>query len=138
VADSPISQLLDAVRGLDAEIIAAQFAPDGKLLTVDGQRAQGREAIRGVLAEFLGTLRSTTHRITAQWHEDDAWIAEVEASYELRDSLRLKSLPRAFVLREGPDGIADLRIYGAHERPLTDSRAGGKGIWIGDRWIPPL
>jgi hypothetical protein len=91
-----------------------------------------------VLASFLATLRTTTHRITAEWHEDNVWIAEVEASYELQDWLQINELPRAFVLRDGPDGFADLRVYGAHERPLTDHRTGEEGMWVGGRWVPPL
>jgi hypothetical protein len=94
--------------------------------------------VRRLLTAFISTLRSTSHRITAQWHEDDAWIAEVEANYELQDYLQLNGLPRAFVLRLGPEGITDFRVYGAHEQPLTDHRTGEEGMWVGGRWVPPL
>lgn len=116
----------------------ALVAPDARLLTVDGRRAAGADAVRELLTDFLSTLRSTTHRVTAQWHQDNVWIAEVEASYELKDRRRIDALPRAFVLRDGPVGFADLRVYGAHERPLAEPSTGAKGMWIGDRWIPPL
>ncbi len=66
------------------------------------------------------------------------WIAEVDCSYELQDWLQLNALPRAFVLRMGPEGIIDLRAYGAHEQPLTEHRTGEEGMWVGGRWIPPL
>jgi hypothetical protein len=59
-------------------------------------------------------------------------------SYELQDWLRLEGLPRVFVARMGSGGIADLRAYGAHEHPLSDHRTGEEGMWIGNRWIPPL
>ncbi len=65
----------------------ALMAPDVRMLVADGRRAEGTEAVRHLLGEFLGQLRSTTHQITAQWHEDDVWIAEVDASYELSDWL---------------------------------------------------
>jgi hypothetical protein len=52
--------------------------------------------------------------------------------------MRTSPLPRVFVLREGPDGIADLRVYGSHERWLMEHRTGEEGMWIGERWIPPL
>jgi hypothetical protein len=138
VADSPLEQLLDAVDRLDAEGVVALMEPDIRFLTVDGRRAEGLDAVRKLVTDFLAELRSTSHRITAQWHEGDAWIAEVEASYELRDWLQLNRLPRIFVARVGSGGIADLRAYGAHERPLTEHRTGEEGMWIGDRWIPPL
>lgn len=140
VDESPIADLLVAVDRLDAEAVTALFARDGCLLTVDGRRADGIEAVREVFTDFLADLRSTSHRITAQWHwqDGDVWIAEVDATYELQDWLRTSPLPRAFVLRHGPDGIADLRVYGAHEHLLSDHRTGEEGMRIGARWIPPL
>jgi hypothetical protein len=138
VSDSPIDQLLHAIDSLDADAVIAMLAPEGRFLTVDGRRAQGSEAVGRLLGNFLGNLRSTSHRVTAQWHVDDAWIAEVEADYELSDYLQMKNLPRAFVLRSGPDGLRDVNVYGAHERPLTEHRTGDEGIWVGGRWVPPL
>jgi hypothetical protein len=136
--ESPIEQLLQALDGLDVEAVIARMASDARLLTADGHRAEGTLAIREVLVAFQAGIRSMTHRITAQWHQDDAWIAEVEADYELQDRLQLKSWPRAFIVRQGPDGITELNVYGAHERPVSEHRTGDAGMWIGERWIPPL
>ena len=129
--------LLRTVDELDVEAAIALFARDGRLLTVDGRRADGIEAVRELLTDFLGDLRSTSHRITAQWREADVWIAEVDATYELRDWLQTSPLPRAFVLRHGPDGIADLRVYGAHEHLLGDPHTPEEAVRIAARWIPP-
>jgi ketosteroid isomerase-like protein len=138
VDESPIAELLAAVDTLDLDAVTAHFAPDGGLMTADGRRAQGIDEVRTLLAEFLGTLRATSHRVTAQWHEGDTWIAEVEATYELDDWMQTSPLPRAFVLRQAGDRVADLRIYGAHERPLADHAEGGLGSWVHGRWVPPL
>jgi hypothetical protein len=138
VSDSPIEQLLAAVDKLDLDAVMALLAPDVRFLAVDGRRAQGTQAVRELVADFINQLRSTSHRITAQWHQDDVWIAEVESTYELQDYLQLKALPRAFVLRMGPGGIVDLHVYGAHEQPLTEHRTGEEGMWVGGRWVPPL
>jgi hypothetical protein len=138
VSESPLEQFLRAIDELDLEATMALMAPDPRVLVADGRRAEGREAVRQLLGDFLGQLRSTKHRITAEWHEDDVWIAEVEASYELRDWLHLTALPRAFIVRAGPDGVSDLRAYGAHEHPLSDHATGEEGIWVGGRWVPPL
>jgi hypothetical protein len=138
LSDSPIEALLDALDRLDVDSVAALTAPDARLLTADGRRAEGRAGVRELIGSFTAELRSTSHRIIAQWHQDDVWIAEVEASYELRDWFQLNALPRAFILHDGPDGISELHVYGAHERPLTEHRTGEEGMWIGDRWIPPL
>lgn len=135
---TPIERLLAAVDGRDLEGAMALMEPDARFLAADGSRAEGKEAVLGVLTAFLATVRSTRHRITSQWHIGDVWIAEVDGDYELQDYLQLKALPRAFVLREGAEGIFDLRVYGAHERPLAEHRTGEEGMWIGERWIPPL
>jgi hypothetical protein len=138
VNESPIEQLLDALDKLDVEGAMALLTASCHLLTVDGRRAEGKDAVRELLTEFVGTLRSTSHRTTAQWHQDDVWIAEVEATYELQDWLKLNALPRAFIVRTSPEGITDIRAYGAHELPLTEHRTGDEGMWVGSRWIPPL
>lgn len=135
---SPIDQLLEGIDTLDLDAIMALTAPDVRILTADGRRAEGRAGVREVLTDFLAALRSTTHRVTAQWHQDDVWIAEVDATYELRDLTRLGVLPRVFVLRVGPEGIQDIRSYGAHERPLAEQRTGDHELRLGGQWIPPL
>jgi SnoaL-like domain len=138
VSDSPIERLLDALDRLDLDSAVALMAPDARVLVADGRRAEGTDAIRRLLGDFLGQLRSTTHRITAQWHDGDVWIAEIDASYELRDWLQLNALPRVFVVRAGPGGVSELRAYGAHEHSLSDHRTGEEGMWVGGRWVPPL
>lgn len=135
---SPIASLIAAIDRLDVDAAMELVAPDAQLLTVDGRRAEGSEAVRALLADFLGKLRSTTHQITAQWHHDNVWIAEVEATYELPDWLQIGALPRVFVLREGSHGFIDLRVYGAHEHPITEHRTGEHGMHIGGRWTPAL
>ncbi len=129
---------MQAVDKLDLESVMALLGPRIHLLTADGRRAEGTEAARELLMACVGTLRSAAHEITAQWHLDNVWIAEAEASYEFQDWLQLNALPRAFVVCEGQDGISDLRIYGAHEQPLTDHRTGEEGLLVGGREIPPL
>jgi hypothetical protein len=133
-----MQRLLDAMDRLDVDGLVGQFAPEGKLMTADGRRARGPEPLRELLAEFFGSLRSTTHRVTEQWQQGSVSIAEIDASYELRDWLQLNNLPRVFILREGPEGIEDLRVYGAHEHPIAEHRTGEEGMWVGSRWIPPL
>jgi hypothetical protein len=138
VSQSPIEEFLDALDRLELDAIMALMAPDVRALVVDGRRAEGIDAVRQLFADFLGQLRATTHRITAQWHEDDVWIADVNASYELRDWLQLNGWPRAFILRAGTDGVSELKAYGAHEHQLSNHPTGGETLWIGGRWVPPL
>ncbi len=136
--EEPIEQLLLAIDALDVEGVLALAAPDVRLLTVDGRRSAGTAGMRELLTDFLASLRSSSHRITAQWHDDDIWIAEVDATYELRDLTRLGVLPRAFIVRAGPDGLSDVRVYGAHERPLGELSSREHEMRLGGHWIPPL
>jgi SnoaL-like domain len=138
VEGSPVTQLLAAIDRLDVDAALALAAPDCRLLTVDGRRAQGAEEVRQLLRAFMSSLRSTAHRITSEWHVDDVWIAEVEASYELRDWLQMNDLPRVFVLRGSPNGLVDIRVYGARERPLDDHRTGDEPMRVGGRPLLPL
>jgi len=107
-------------------------------LTVDGRRSAGTSGMRELLTDFVTALRSSTHRVTAEWHEDDVWIAEVDATYELRDLTRLGVLPRAFIVRAGTEGLSDVRVYGAHERPLGELSSREHEMRLGGQWIPPL
>ena len=136
--ESPIEQLLLAIDALDLEALIALLSPDCRILTADGRRADGIEAARTLMREFLTELRSATHRITAQWHQDEVWIAEVEATYELEDWLLTTPLPRALIVHAGPRGITELHAYGAHERELIDHETADPGIRLGGRWLPPL
>jgi hypothetical protein len=138
VSDSPIRRLVEAMDGLDVDTLLTLFAPAGRLMTADGRHAEGPDALRALLTEFFGALRSTSHRITEEWNQNDVWIAEIDASYELRDWLQLNNLPRVFIARTGPEGVEDLRVYGAHEHPISEHRTGEEGMWVGSRWIPPL
>jgi len=138
MSESPLGQLLRAIDQLDLEAAMALAAPEARLLTVDGRRAEGRAATRELLGEFLAALRSSTHQLTAEWHVENVWIAEMQASYELEDRALLGPFRRAFILRDGPAGFVDLHAYGAHERPLTDRPSGEREMRLGGHWIPPL
>jgi hypothetical protein len=139
LSESPIDQLLAAVDRLDADAVVGLTAPDVRLLLIDGRRAEGTDAVRAALEAMFSALRSSSHRITAQWHVDEAWIAEAEADYVFEDHMELKAVPRVVIAREGSGGLVDLRVYGAHERPLGEHDSGEEwGSWIRGRWIPPL
>ena len=136
--ESPIDQLLAAIDNLDVEAAVALMAAGCQMQMADGSRAEGTADARELLSSLIATLREATHHVSAQWHpEEEVWIAEMEATYELKDRLRI-TVPRAFVLRGGPQGFLSLHVYGGHEHPLTDHRTGAEGLRLGGRWIPPL
>jgi hypothetical protein len=136
---NPIAQLLESFDSLDAEAIAGLFAPGVRMLVVDGRRATGQAEAQDLLADFQSVLRRGHHEITSTWHVDDVWIAEVSADYELRDRHELRAVPRVFIVRAGPEGITELRVYGAHEHPLREHMAHDDDEgWIGGRPMLPL
>jgi ketosteroid isomerase-like protein len=138
VEPSPLVDLLSAVDEQDIDQIMALCAPDCRFMTVDGRRAEGGQATRQLLVDFFTQIRWCAHHLTAQWHEGDVWIAEVLASYELKDWLRIEELPRAFVVRTGAKGIYDIRVYGANELRLSDHRSGEEPFRLGGRLVLPL
>jgi len=137
--DSPITAVLQALDALDAGGAAAGFAPTATLTTIDGRTVTGIADVRATLAELVGNLRATHHDVTAQWNpEPGVWVAELTAAYELRDSVRLGPYRRAMVARQGPDGIIELTIYGAHELPLIQAEQGYREVYAGGHWMPTL
>ncbi len=89
--------------------------------------ADGGDEVRKLLENILAALRFSKHRVTAQWQQEEVWIAEVEATFELRDWLALKVLPRAFVLRNGTrwdHRSAHLRVARALVRQPRQPRGG--------------
>ena len=138
MSGSPIEQLLAAFDSRNVDSVVSLLAPDTSLLTADGQRAEGLAAVREVVETFLSSLRSTSHEIVSQWHVEDVWIAELQASYELRDWLQINALPRACFVRAGPDGISELHMYGAHEHPLTEGSRGEGPQMVGGHIMLPL
>jgi hypothetical protein len=135
---SPLDKFLRALDKLDADAAMTLMAPYCRLMTADGRHAEGLDAVRALLTAYLAELHTTTHRVTAEWHQDDAWIAEVDTSYELTDRLLISDLPRVFIVRGGPDGLSDVRVYGAHEDRLGTEHRDGPGIRVGGRWMPSL
>lgn len=139
MADSPIAQVLQAIDELDVDASVSLFTDDGRMAATDGRVAKGISEIRGLLGDFLGELRDTEHRVTSQWHVDEeVWIAEVEATYELHNQVRIGPLPRAFVLRDSSRGIVDLRVYGSHEGSLAAMAAEPPGIRVSGHWLPAI
>jgi hypothetical protein len=138
VERSPLADLLSALDKLDVDNAMALCAPDCSLMTADGRRAEGSEATRELLQAFFSQVRSLTHDIVSQWQFEDVWIAELLANYELTDWLKIERLPRAIVVRAATDGIREVRVYGANERPLSDHRSGDEAVRIGGRLVLPL
>jgi limonene-1,2-epoxide hydrolase len=140
VSDTPMQAILNALDALDLEAAVEMFAPDATLTTLFGdETAQGHDRIRAVLGEFLQGLHTTNHALVSEWNpEAGVWIAEMSATYELSDYSRRGPFRRAIILRVGDGGITDMRIYGAHERPLSESGRPYEEVRAAGGWLPTL
>lgn len=138
MSPSPIERVLEACARSDVDGVAALFAPRGRLLIIDGRRAEGAAEVKDLVASVLEDLRSITYELSDQWSVDGVWIAELEGSYERSDGSRVSHLPRAVVLRESDAGITDLHFYGAHEPRLDEYPRGDEGLMLEARWMPSL
>lgn len=138
--DSPIQAVLRSLDAIDLEGAVELFAPEGLLTTVFGERAEGLDRVRAVLGTFLQGLRSSRHELESEWNpQTGVWLAQVSATYELTDFSRHGPYERAIILRGDGAGIAELRIYGQHELPL--SQAGRGYVEVHDAhhgWLPTL
>jgi SnoaL-like protein len=135
---SPIERLLLAVDERDVDAIVALLSPDVQFLAVDGRRADGRDEARGLISDALSVVRRVSHEIISQWHHDEVWIAEVSLTYELQDWYLLRDAPRALFVHQGPEGITEWHIYGAHERPLAEHGGDSGELRIGGTPMLPL
>lgn len=138
--DTPIQAVLHALDALDLEGAVELFAPDGRLTTVFGNTAAGTDQVRTVLGAFLQGLRSAHHTVVAEWNpEDGIWVAKVSGTYELADYSRHGPYERAFILRAREAGIEELRIYGQHELPLSETGRGYTEVRDARHgWLPTL
>jgi hypothetical protein len=138
MSESPITAVFQLLDDLDIGGAVARFAPNCTLLMVYGEETTGHEQVRELLTKFAEPLRAMRHHTTAEWHpEPSVWIAELTAEYELHDQGLVGPYLRAVVLRDSPEGIAGLNIYGSHESPL-DSRRGYQEVFAAGRWMPTL
>lgn len=142
-AESPLADLLSAFDRLDAEACTALFAPHGRLGWVDGHVADGHAAVRACLTEYFADLSSTQHVLRDAWHQDQVWIGQIDASYVLKDRSHQGPVSKVMILRIGPDGIEDARVYAAvepsfHEAADRRGRERDRGLLVGEWRLPPL
>ncbi len=139
MSDSPLRQALEAIDRLDLEAAVAMFSQDVQLMTVFGGEGNGIDQARSVLAALLEELRGTHHGFTSEWNpEPGVWIAEGTATYELKDFSQRGPFRRLIVVHERNGLITELRIYGSHELPLTESTSTYREVRGPHGWLPTL
>lgn len=139
VADSLIQELLKALDALDLDAATSLFSSDAELVTTYGQHGRGADQVRSLLGELLGELRATKHTVTSEWNpEPGVSLAEMTATYELKDFSERGPYRRAAILRSANGRIEQLAIYGTHELPLPEAERSYTEVRGPHGWLPTL
>ena len=105
-----IADLFAAIDAKDADRFMAFLADDARFVYANAPAAVGREAIRGAVTGFFGSVRSMSHTLRHVWTMPGHAIVEGSVHY-VRHDAREVSLPFAVVLDGVPGPIAGYRIY---------------------------
>jgi len=94
----------------DAEGFASYLAPGARFRFGNAPPVRGRDAVRESVAGFLAALARVEHRLEDRWLLPDAAVVAGSVSYTRHDGSTLQA-PFANILKLGPEGIRDYRIY---------------------------
>ncbi len=131
--------VLSAIDALDRDGILSLCSPDVELMTAYGSEGKGLDEASAIFTELFRELRHTHHEIHTEWNpEPDVWIAEVTATYELRDASIRGPFRRVFILRAQDGLMTQLRIYGSHEQPLPAAEGRYQEVYGAHSWMPTL
>jgi ketosteroid isomerase-like protein len=105
-----ISRLFETVDARDADAFAS-FLSENAVFRYGSQPAvQGKEAIRGYVSAFFGSLEALSHQVVDSWERDDSMVCQGVVTYTRRDG-RDVSLPFTNILRFEGDLIRDYLVY---------------------------
>jgi uncharacterized protein (TIGR02246 family) len=105
-----IDRIVRADESLDAAAFVEVLAPDAAFRFAGGPAIVGREAVRAMVEGLFARLATLKHTILTSWEGEDTLVYEGEVHYTFHDGGSL-TLPYANVLRTGPAGVHDYRIY---------------------------
>ncbi len=96
------TSLLAAVDGKDVPGFLEFLTDDAEFRFGNGPSVHGREAVRSLVAGFLGAIGGTRHELTRHWDGQGSAVAEGVVTYTRLDGSTL-TLPfvNVFDLRDG-------------------------------------
>lgn len=124
--DGWLAALFACIDRGDAEAFAGYLAPGARFCFGNAPPVSGRDAIRENVTSFLAALARVEHRLADCWVLPGAAVATGTVTYTRHDGSTLQA-PFANVLKVGPDGIRDYRIY-IDNSELFPARQGTVGI----------
>lgn len=84
-AEAVVASLTDAWRARDVEAIVAHFAPDATYHNIPLEPATGHDAIRAVVAEFVGMATEIRFEVRNQLSQDGLVLNERVDTFVLPD-----------------------------------------------------
>lgn len=106
-----IAAYFQDVDRMDPDGLLAWYAEDGSFRFANQPRVTGKPAIREVLAQFYGSIRSMHHHRTGGWVDEGAqsgvWEADVEFTSQDGRNVRM---PAVSVLRPRNGLVHDFRF----------------------------
>ncbi|MGD2217077.1 MAG: nuclear transport factor 2 family protein [Gemmatimonadales bacterium] len=105
-----ISQLFQAIDARDADAFAS-FLSENAVFRYGSQPAvQGKEAIRGYVSGFFGTLQALRHQVIDTWEREDSMVCQGIVTYTREDGSDV-SVPFTNIFRFEGELIRDYLVY---------------------------
>jgi hypothetical protein len=105
-----ISQLFQTVDAKNADALTS-FLSETAVFRYGSQPAvQGKEAIRGYVSAFFGSIEALSHRVIDTWERDDSMVCQGVVTYTRGDGSDV-SVPFTNIFRFEGDLIRDYLVY---------------------------
>jgi ketosteroid isomerase-like protein len=110
MSNERISQLFQTVDAKDADAFAS-FLSENAVFRYGSQPAvQGKEAIRGYVSAFFGSLEALRHQVIDTWEREDSMVCQGVVTYTRGDGSDV-SVPFTNIFRFEGDLIRDYLVY---------------------------
>jgi ketosteroid isomerase-like protein len=110
MANERISQLFEAIDAKDADAFASFLTETAVFRYGSQQAVQGKEAIRGYVSAFFGSVEALRHQVIDTWEREDSMVCQGVVTYTRGDG-RDVSVPFTNILRFEGDLIRDYLVY---------------------------
>lgn len=105
-----ISKLFETIDAKDADAFAS-FLSENAVFRYGSQPAvQGKEAIRGYVSAFFGSLEALHHQVVDTWEREDSMVCQGVVTYTKGDG-RDVSVPFTNIFRFEGERIRDYLVF---------------------------
>ena len=105
-----LPDMFAAIDAMDTDRFATYLAPHCIFRFANQPAVHGIDAIHAYVQRFFASIGSIRHVIEDHWEMPNALLCHGRVSYTRRDGSVLE-VPFANLLRTGPEGITEYRIF---------------------------